>query len=328
MVHNIIIDLIVQSLIFPGLFFIVFMVIFTQWVYRKITARIQYRRGPCYTGPLGFLQPLADFMKLLMKEDVVTKYSVKYLSIILASLGIGSLVAILLLTPLSPKPFHGDYDIIILFYLGLWSSLAILFIGLSTPNPYTSLGVGRYMALLVSSEPSYIASFIVPVIIASRLYNANYSFYRTSIISYKLWITDPFSSISMLLAAIAGFIALMGVLEIRPFDFPEAEGEIYWGIFTEYGGPRLALAFFILFTERIVLPMIYVMLFLGGPWPIDITVNYWLGLMAILIKFLILFVLLSVIDNVMPRLRPDQGVRILWKYALPLSTSALIVSLI
>lgn len=326
--QGMIMDLIIQGLIFPGLFFIVFLIIFTQWIYRKITARIQYRRGPCYTGPLGFLQPFADFMKLLVKEDVVTRYSVKHIPIVLASIGLGSLIAILLLTPLSLRPFYGDYDIIILFYLGLWGSFAILFIGLAAPNPYTSLGVGRYMALLVSSEPSFIASFIVPVIIASRFFNVNYSFYKASILSHRLWTIDPFSTLSMILAAIAGFMALMGILEIRPFDFPEAEGEIYWGIFTEYGGPSLALGFFILFTERIVFPLIYVMLFLGGSWPVDITMNYWAGFLIIFTKFILLFILLTVIDNVMPRLRPDQGVRILWKYALTLSVIALIISLI
>ncbi len=153
--------------------------------------------------------------------------------------------------------------------------MAILFMGLATPNPYTSIGVGRYMALLVSSEPSFIASFMVPVIIASRFFNVNYSFYKASILSHRLWTIDPFSIISMILVAVAGFIALMGILEIRPFDFPEAEGEIYCGLFTEYCGPRLVLGFFILFTERIVFPLIYVMLFLGGSWPIDITMNYW-----------------------------------------------------
>ena len=310
--QGMIMDLIIQGLIFPGLFFIVFLIIFTQWIYRKITARIQYRRGPCYTGPLGFLQPFTDFIKLLVKEDAVTRYSVKHIPIVLASIGLGSLIAILLLTPLSLRPFYGDYDIIILFYLGLWGSFAILFIGLAAPNPYTSLGVSRYMALLVSSEPSFIASFIVPVIIASRFFNVNYSFYKASILSHRLWTIDPFSTLSMILAAIAGFMALMGILEIRPFDFPEAEGEIYWGIF----------------TERIVFPLIYVMLFLGGSWPVDITMNYCAGFLIIFTKFILLFILLTVIDNVMPRLRPDQGVRILWKYALTLSVIALIISLI
>ncbi len=321
-----IVNLVVQGLVFPGLFFTVFMIVFTQWMYRKIAARIQYRRGPCYTGPFGFLQPFADFMKLLMKEDVVSRYSLRLPPVILATLGLGSLVTLMLLTPLAYNAFYSELDVVLFFYLALWASLAILFLGISTPNPYTSLGVGRYMALLASAEPAYIASFITPVIIASKYYGARYSVYLTAINSYKLWFAQPSSLIAMALAAVAGFLALMAILEIKPFDFPEAEGEIYWGVLTEYGGPRLALAFFILFTERIVLPIIYVFLFLGGSWPIDIASNYWLGFLVVMVKFLILFLVLSVIDNIMPRLRPDQGVGFIWKYILPLAVLGLIAA--
>lgn len=321
-------SLILELLFFPGLFFTIFMVIFTQWIYRKIAGRIQYRRGPCYTGFIGFLQPLADFLKLLMKEDVVTKYSLRILPVLTASLGVGALVTLLLFTPLAYEPLYGFMDVIVFFYIAIWASLAMIFIGLSTPNPYTSIGVGRYMALLASSEPAFIASFLVPVIIASKHYGAGYSIYLTAINSYNLWSTSTAGFITMLLAAIAGFIAMMGVLEIKPFDFPEAEGEIYWGLFTEYGGPRLALGFFLVFLERIVVPIIYVLLFLGGSWPINIAENYIGGLLAILLKYLLVFIVLSVIDNVMPRLRPDQGVRVLLKYSFTPAVIALIAALL
>ncbi len=324
-----IIDFLVQLFIYPGLLFIITMIIVTQWLYRKIGGRIQYRRGPTHVGPMGLLQPFADFMKLLIKEDVVSKYSMKSLPVIIASLGVGSLIALTLMTPLAYNPYSSPYDIIVFFYLALWSSLAIMLLALATPNPYTSLGAGRYMALLVSVEPAFIASFLVPVIAASRIgsTNANYSLYLTSINSWIPWTYSPLSFISMLIAAAAGFIAMMGVLEIKPFDFPEAEGEIYWGVFTEYGGPRLALGFMILFIERILIPIVYVLLFLGGPWPIDITKNIIGGIIVILLKYFILFILLSIIDNVMPRYRPDQAVRFLWKYGVSLATLALIIAI-
>ncbi len=320
-------EYIIESLVYPGLVFVIIMIIFTQWIHRKITGRIQYRRGPSYVGPFGLLQPFADFMKLLLKEDVVSKYSVKFLPLVIASLGIGSLAALLVMTPLAFKPLYSGYDVIVFFYLALWASIAILLMGLATPNPYTSLGVGRYMALIVGSEPAFIASFLVPVIIASKEYSASYSIYLTSLVSDKLWIGDVSSSIAMVIAAVAGFLALMAVLEIKPFDFPEAEGEIYWGLFTEYGGPRLAFIFFILFAERIVLPLVYVLLFLGGSWPVVMSQNYILGVIVILIKYLLVFTVLSVIDNVMPRFTPTQALRFLWKYPMVLSFFALIVSL-
>lgn len=320
---------ILQSLLYPGLLFIIIMIIFTQWIYRKVTGRVQYRRGPTYVGPFGLLQPFADFMKLLLKEDVVSRYSAKIAPVIVAALGVGAITALTLMTPLAYDPVYAPFDIIVFFYLALWTSLSIMFLGLATPNPYTSLGVGRYMALLVSAEPAYVSSFLVPVIIASKIYpSIEYSLYGSSLISYQLWTSNVFSFIAMLIAAIAGFLAMMGILEIKPFDFPEAEGEIYWGVFTEYGGPRLALAFFILFAERIVIPIIYVLLFLGGSWPIDISTNYLGGLLVIFAKFIVVFILLSVIDNVMPRFTPAQGVRFLWKYPLTLAIAALIIALL
>ncbi len=326
---NTLIDLVIQSLLYPGLMFIIIMIIFTQWIHRKIQGRIQYRRGPAHVGPLGILLPFADFMKLLIKEDVVSRYSLRRAPLIIAALGVGAIMVLTLLTPLAYNPLTAPYDIVVFFYLALWSSLAIMFLGLAAPNPYTSLGVGRYMALLASGEPAFIASFLVPVIIASSIVeDVDYSLYKASLVSYNLWIHSPLSTILMLIAAIAGFLAMMGVLEIKPFDFPEAEGEIYWGIFTEYGGPRLAFAFFILFSERILIPLIYVLLFLGGSWPIDITSNYIGGVLMIIVKFLVVFSLLAVIDSVMPRYKPDQGVRFLWKYPLTLSAIALILAII
>lgn len=321
-----VIDWFIQLLLYPGLVFMVAMIILTQWFARKVSARIQYRRGPCYTGPLGILQPFADFMKLLMKEDVVSRYSLRLAPVLIASLGVGALAAVMMMTPLAYAPFYGDIDVIVLFYLLLWSSLAILFLGISTPNPYTSLGVGRYLALLASSEPVYIASFLVPVIIASRRYGAGYSFYRTSLVAHKLWTGSIGDALAMFLALAAGFVAMMAVLEIKPFDFPEAEGEIYWGVFTEYGGPRLALAFFNLFLERIVIPIVFVLLFLGGTAPYSPADNYALAVITVLVKYLVVFFILTVIDNMMPRYRPDQAVRKLWKYTLPLAFLALIAA--
>ncbi len=322
-------DFLIQLFIYPGLAFIIIMIIITQWLHRKIGGRIQYRRGPTHVGPMGLLQPFADFMKLLIKEDVVSRYSMKLFPLVTAALGVGALVALTLMTPLAYNPYASPYDIIVFFYLALWSSLAIMLLALATPNPYTSLGVGRYMALLVSAEPAFIASFLVPVIVSSRIgvIDAKYSLYLSSIYSWLLWIYSPISFITMLVAAISGFIAMMGVLEIKPFDFPEAEGEIYWGIFTEYGGPRLGLAFMILFIERILIPLIYVLLFLGGPWPIDITSNLVGGIIVILVKYFVVFIFLSIIDNVMPRFRPDQAVRFLWKYGVTLASLALIIAI-
>jgi len=318
---------IIQALVYPGLLFTIAFIIFTQWLARKITARIQFRRGPVYAGTVGFLQPLADLLKLVMKKDLVNKYSLRSSPLIVISLTIGALIALFTVTPIAIKPLYADYDIVVVLYLLLLIPFGLAYLAMSHPNPYTSIGVARYIALLFSSEPAYALTVLVPVIIASRSYGSEYSLYLTSIVSYQLWGISPVKTIAMLTAAVAGFLGLMSILMVKPFDTPEAESEIYWGMFTELGGPRLALGFFAKFAERLVYPLIYSLLFLGGAWPFDNS-NWLLAMLVILGKTVLVFTILTVIDASLPRYKPEQAVRYLWKYLYPLAILSLILSLI
>jgi len=321
-----ILSTVIQSLIYPGLVFMVVMVIITQWIARKLTARLQFRRGPIYAGPSGMFQPLADFIKLLSKEDIVPEGGLKYLPLVAAVLALGALMAVTLSTPLAINPIYAPLDIIAVVYILLLAPLALAFLALSAPNPYSQIAVGRYLALLISSEPPLALSLLVPIIIAGRRLSAGYSLYLTSAKSHTLWALGPSSALAMGIAAVSAFLGIMAVMMVKPFDAPEAETELYWGLFTELGGPRLALGFFIKFVERIVYPAIYASLFLGGTWPFEPgTVA---GIVALLVKVLLLFVLITMIDAALPRYRPDQAVRWLWKYLYPLSTLAIVLSVL
>ncbi|RLG78873.1 MAG: NADH-quinone oxidoreductase subunit H [Thermoprotei archaeon] len=320
-------SILLQSLIYPGLLTMIVLVIVTQWYYRKLSGRIQYRRGPTYTGPAGVLQPLADFLKLLAKEDVVNRYGLKKSPLIIAVLAIGALIALGLVTPLAVQPLWAPYDIVVIAYILLLAPLALAYLALSIPNPYSSIAAGRYLALLISADPIYISSLLTPVILAARHTLVPYSAYLTSTVSAGLWVDSFLSAITMFIAAISGFIGMMAILMIKPFDFPEAESELYWGLFTELGGPRLAMAFFIKFIEKIILPLFYVMLFLGGPWPVN-PANWWLSAIVVLVKYFVVLAVIAWVDNSMPRFRPDQGIRFLWKYGYSLAFLALILSFI
>ncbi len=320
-------NLVFESLVYPGLLFTILLVIATQWYSRKIAGRIQYRRGPTYTGPAGFLQPLADLIKLVSKEDVINKYGLSKSPVVVAALAIGALISLMLVTPLAYSPVMSPYDIVIVVYIILLSPLALPYLALSQPNPYSGIAVGRYLALLISADPAYTAALLTPVILAGRHFNTWFSLYATSTVTYKLWGLNPASFLGMALGALGGFIGLLAVLMIKPFDFPEAESEIYWGLFTELGGPRLAFAFFLKFVEDILMPIIYVMLFLGGPWPAPYN-NWWLSAAVVLLKYWVVLTVIRLIENSMPRYRPDQGVKFLWKYLYPISFLALIVAVI
>lgn len=321
-------SLIIQALVYPGLTFTIILIIVTQWLARKIVGRVQFRRGPVYAGTVGVLQPLADLLKLLMKKDMVSKYSLKTSPVIVISLVIGALIAIFTATPIALKPYYAEYDIVVILYLLLLIPFGLVYLAVAHPNPYTMLGAARYIALLFSSEPAYAIAIITPVILASKYFNAEYSLYLTSLASPMLWGLSATSLTAMLLAAIAGFLGMMSILMVKPFDAPEAEAEIYWGIFTELGGPRLALGFFAKFAERLVYPLVYTLLFLGGSWPFTVEENWLASTAIILVKTIVVFVVLTIIDASLPRYKPEQAVRFLWKYLYPLSTLSLILALI
>lgn len=320
-------DLIIQALVYPGLMFTIAIIIFTQWINRKLTARIQFRRGPIHVGPLGLLQPLADLLKLVMKKDLVNKYSMRLSPLLLISLAIGFIIVVQLALPAAYAPISAPYDLIALLYFMLMAPLAIAYLAVSHPNPYTNIGAARYLALLIVSEPAFIISALPPFLILSRPGIPAFSMYWAALYSGEAWAMGPLRAISMALAAIAAFLSMLAILSAKPFDAPEAESEIYWGVFTEVGGPRLALGFFLKFAERIVYPLIFSGLFLGGPWPFA-GAGWPLQALAMYAKAVAIFVVITIIDAALPRYRPDQAVAFVIKYIYPIALISLALSLI
>ncbi|MEM0027044.1 MAG: complex I subunit 1 family protein [Ignisphaera sp.] len=320
-------DLILESLIYPGLVTTIFFIVFTQWIARKLSARIMYRRGPVYAGPAGFLQPLADLFKLVLKRDLVNRYSMGVSPVVLVSIATGFIVVAQLFLPVAYRPIYSSFDVIALLYFLLLAPFALAYLAAGHPNPYTTIGVARYLAILFVAEPAFAISVLVPVLIASQRFGTEYSIYGTSVVSHLLWAVDPFKTIAMILSAIAGFISMFAILGLKPFDAPEAESEIYWGMFTEVGGPRLALAFFMKFAERILFPMIYAALFLGGVWPTN-SFNWFANALTVYLKTLIVFVATVVVDSILPRYRPDQAVSFILKYIYPMSIASLLLVIV
>ncbi|WP_448579251.1 complex I subunit 1/NuoH family protein [Thermosphaera sp.] len=320
-----IIDLLIQTLIYPGLVFTILLIIFTQWLARKLSARIQFRRGPVYAGPAGILQPLADLLKLVAKKDMVNKYSLIHSPVLAVSLGIGVLIVAQLALPVAYIPIYARYDAIAVLYFLLIAPFAIAYLAVAHPNPYTTIGAARFLAVLAVSEPVFAASLLVPLIISSRT-SGEFSIYLTSLNAAGVWTAGFSESIAMILAFVSGFIGMLGVLMAKPFDTAEAESEIYWGVFTELGGPRLALGFFLKFAERIVIPMVFAALFLGGVWPADPS-NWVISALVVYLKTIMVFTVLVVVDSILPRYKPEQAVRFMLKYAYPLAVAAILLSL-
>ena len=320
-----ILHLLIQALVYPGLLFTIVLIIFTQWISRKLSARLQFRRGPVHAGPAGLLQPLADLLKLVSKKDLINKYSLRLSPILAICFAIGLIIVAQLVLPVAYYPLQASFDFIVILYSLLVIPFSLAYLSLAHPNPYANIGAARYLALLAVSEPVYAISLFVPVIISSRYFGAEYSLYLATVNSRNSWLVPPSKTAAMFVALIVSFTAMLAILMTKPFDTPEAESEIYWGIFTELGGPRLALGFFLKFAERIVYPLIFSALFLGGTYPFqpEFTIQ---GAMTLYLKTIGVFAAITILDNILPRYKPEQAVKFILKYLYPLAIFSLVLA--
>jgi len=288
-------------LIFPGFLFTAVCGMLASFIDRKLTARVQWRRGP----PL--LQPLYDFIKLLGKETIVPK-SANKLTFFLAPI-IGFAVVILVSTILgltlinSETSFAGD--LIVVIYLLTIPSLCIIIGGFSSGNPIASLGASREMRLILGYELPFVLSILVPVI-------------KSGSIKLGEIVTSTYaiSSISGIIALVVSIICMQAKLGLIPFDAPEAEQEIIAGSFIEYSGTPLAIFKLTKWMLLFVLPVFLITVFMP-------TKN----VISFIIKYLILLVVVILIKNTNPRLRVDQIIKFSWIYLTVLSFIAVIYAL-
>jgi len=289
---------------------------------RKLLARMQRRYGPNRVGFGGMLQPLADLIKLLTKEDFLPDQADKWL--FLLAPGVTMLTALLTFAviPFAP-PLHlfgreipmviCDLNIGVLFFFGL-SSLAVYGVALggwSSNSKYSLLGSIRSTAQMISYELA-MGLAIVPVVMSAR------SFSLTDIVmaqqSLPFAITHP-------VAFLIFFISVTAEAKRIPFDLPEAENELVAGYHTEYSGMRFGLFFVGEYLNMIVLGSIITVLFLGGwhgplLWPL-----VWFVLKVLIIAFIFIW-----IRGTLPRLRYDQLMGFGWKILIPLALINVVVT--
>lgn len=317
-------------IVFPGLVFTTSLALFSEWFYRKVTARMQNRMGPAYTGPLGLLQPLADLLKLLMVKEVKRQ---RYSSVTLAEIGLGisiaSVIASVLLLPISPIRFSAQYDVIILIYLyAVWHFIGMVLAVLAYPNPFTVAGLSRLIALTVVIEPILFGSILVPMIMLSKkcVDYPIYSIMCSSTKSWSLWFSSPIAFIAMALALVSAIIATQAKLGLKPFDIPEAEQELIAGHITEFSGTILALYNLSHDIKLAFSALLITYVLLGGPYPYKhLSIE---GIALLVLKFFAILFILVWIRASYGRRRIDQGISLVMKYGLLPSVIALILSFI
>jgi len=287
---------------------------------RKILARVQNRPGPNRTGWFGLLQPFADGVKMLTKEDIVPRAA----DPVLHFLAPVALIAFSLLTfaviPYGRHlvPVDLDSSILYFFAAGTATELAVFMAGWASHNKFALLAAMRALAQLISYELPLLLS-VVPVVLATGTLSATGVVAAQSGWKWDLvprWVVfTPWGA--------AGFVIFMisALAESNrsPFDLPEAESELIAGHLTEYSGFKYALFFMAEYFGMCALSGMAVTLFLGGwhaPLPLLEFIPSYVWFAVKLLALLLGFIW---IRATLPRLRIDQLTRLAWKFLVPLA---------
>ena len=304
--------------IFPGFLFLFSFSLFTQYLDRKIYARIQRRVGP------PFLQPFADLVKLAAKEDVVPEKAERFMFTVAPIVGLAAVFAAFLYLPIvAPTGLHSfDGDLIVVLYLLTIPTLALFLGGWYSGNVFGQKGGMRVASLLFSYEIPFFLALLTPALLKG-------SWKMADIVNFE--VTHPLAILVSLLGFVIGVISLQGKLERLPFDIPEAETEIVAGPLVEYSGRRLALLRLTRDVEMVVGAGLIAVIFLGGPMPLLFTEPAYLswiwGATMFLLKTLFVVFLLIVMKSAVARIRTDQMISLAYKWLIPLTLIQIFIAI-
>lgn len=282
-------------------------------VERKFAGYFQERYGPNRVGPFGLLQPMADAIKLLFKEDIVFKGSERSLYILAPAISAISALLPLAVIPYSASLRIADINVGLLYILAVASfgTYGILLGGWSSNSKYALMGALRAAAQTVSYEIP-MAIVLVAIVIQSQ------SLSLTDIVNSqaKLWYVVP-----QFIGFVTFFIAALAETNRLPFDLPEAESELVAGFHTEYSGFKFALFFVGEYIHLLVVGLLTSVLFLGGWYGPMKSGIHWL-----LIKTFVVVYIFIWFRWTFPRFRFDQLMRIGWKLLIPASLLNLLIT--
>jgi len=307
-------------LVYPGLLFLFLYSTFAEWFDRKLYARFQNRMGPTHTGRFGLLQPIADFVKLLAKEDVVPDAADKRLFHVLPAVGLAVVMTAGLLLPVwnfdlgTPSWTSFPGDIVVILYLLSLPTLILFLAAWSSTNLFSTIGGARVLTMLFGYEVPLFLAVLSPAILAGSWRLAEIAaFYQAR----------PLLLLVNVLGFVVALIAVQAKLERTPFDIPHAETEIVGGTFTEYSGKKLALFRLTFDIEMVVAAGLLAAVFLGG-FPGGAV----LGFLQFVVKTLFVVFLLALIRALTARIRIDQVVSFSWKILAPLAIVQLLATIL
>jgi NADH-quinone oxidoreductase subunit H len=284
---------------------------------RKFAARMQSRIGPYRVGPHGLLQPIADAIKLMMKEDVVPTAADRRVFNLAPIVFLIPCMLIFATIPFAPGLGVADLNIGILFFLAVSSMeiVGLFMAGWGSNNKYALLSAMRAVNQIISYDLPFIFSALVPVMLAGSLKLSDIVTAQTG-----LWFV--FYPVIGQLAFIAFVVSTLAAENRVPFDILEAESELVAGFRVEYSGMKFALIQLGEYAHMVGSSFLGALLFLGawaGPGP------EWMGPIWFLLKAMFIFLLVTWVRWSFVRIRVDQILALSWKVLLP-TTLALLVA--
>jgi len=288
------------------------------WFERRFAARMQTRVGPNRVGSFGLLQPVADFVKLLQKEEIVPSlvdapvFKIAPLLAGVCAFGVAAVV------PFGPDVVAADLDVGVLYILALGSltAIAVFMAGWGSNSKYALLGGMRAVGQAISYEVPLVLCALVPVILAGSMSLSEIVRWQSQHHWIAIWPVLP-----GLPAFIIFFLCLLAESNRMPFDIPEAESELVAGVTTEYTGMRFALFYLGEYFHTLVGSAVGAALFLGG-WdgPFAPSMAWMVG------KTLLLFALVYWVRWTFLRLRGDQLLAFAWRWLVPASIALVLLA--
>jgi NADH-quinone oxidoreductase subunit H len=288
-------------------------VAYLTWLERKIHGLVAKRKGPNVVGPLGLLQPLADGIKLLLKEMIFPSGANKFIFLIAPV--ITFLVALMgwVIIPVEKGVVFADINVGVLYLLAT-TSLAvygIIMAGWASNSQYAFLGAIRSSSQMISYEIS-MGIVIASVVLMTGSLNMSH---------IVLAQQDAWYFVKLFPMAILFFIIIVAETNRHPFDLPEAEADIVGGYHTEYSGFIFALFFLAEYANMILMCSFFTILFLGGWLPLFniAPLNMIPAFFWFVLKVVVCLTLMIQLRSILPRYRYDQLMRLGWKIFIPLS---------
>jgi NADH-quinone oxidoreductase subunit H len=310
-----------RVLVFPGFTFLFFFTMFCDWIERKIEARMQNRMGPTFTGPAGILQPFADIVKLLTKEDIVPRGAKKTVFRLAPILSFSIIIFALSFLPIDgaaaiPNSSF-DGDLIFIMALITLANFFLFLSGWASANPYGDIGAARVLTQFLGYDIPLFLLALAPAFLAGSL--------TISVIAANQYL--PFIILAPW-AFVLFVITLQAELEKDPFDIPHAESEVVGGLETEFCGGKLAFLRLTRDVQIVFGAALVVELFLGGPnGPVLFGLPAFWYFLWFVLKLLAVVVITEYVTCLFARLRIDQVLTANWKVLLPLSVLSLTLTI-